>query len=529
MTEDTKTTPDQTEPSPEVKAMNDHLDALLGMDVRKPGSAAKLPAVIRITETLEATGGKEFPVFPPSYAGDNKNEPRYDLNGIEWGEVLREKSAKDGTKRITRYIKHARHCTMDSPQSHANRTEIAFRDDDALRSLVPQAEAKIPRKAEFADQSNTNLLALPHRVADFRVRASDQKQAAANAIKAFANGDALPLLRFMPTSIIFGFWDSRAEGYQHKHPRILLSRIDAFGIVPCEKRSLYTGPYSKDECASVVLGNDNLAQQLSDYDVKADDDDEQAKAGKEAKKWADKMAERGFSNALGSGLGGVFADRIERLALISLTDIASVFCCKPTEGEGTERQNTAKKPEPDKDLTDAARRYLLALALLAEGHPRSIGSYRLRSGCELLPSGKKTELVGAGNDTENANALKSLCDNRDLLIAVAEDARRRILKIPASLSEFVCTPASLKSDLNPKAEKSPAELAEAAQAEANKAAAEATSAEEKANQSGQKKDRTAAEKKRKKANELAAKAEELEKLAAPAADSAQASQMPTQA
>jgi CRISPR-associated protein Csb1 len=323
-------------PTPEeIKVIDRHLDALLGMDVRKPGTAATLPAVIRITETLEPAGGTDFPVFPPSYAGEGRNGPPvYDLNGIEWGEVLRERSAKD-TKRFTRYIKRARHCTMDSPQSHANRTEVAFRDDPDLRALVPQAEATIPRKPEFADLTNTNLLALPHRVADFRVRASNQKDKAAAAIKTFAKGDALPLLRFMPTSIIFGFWDSRAAGYQHKQARVLLTRIDAFGVVPCEKHSLYTGPYSKDECADVVLGNPNLAQELSESDVPAKDDDEQAKAGKEAskdaEKWSKAMAERGFSNALSSGLGGVFAERIERLALISLTDIAGIYCFRPEE------------------------------------------------------------------------------------------------------------------------------------------------------------------------------------------------------
>jgi CRISPR-associated protein Csb1 len=446
MSQENKPTPEQ------IKAINDHLDALLGMDVRKPGTAATLPAVIRITETLEPAGGKDFPVFPPSYAGEGTNAPPiYDLNGIEWGDVLREKPAKDGTKRFTRNIKRARHCTMDSPQSHANRTEIAFRDDPDLLALVPQAEAKIPRKPEFADQSNTNLLALPHRVADFRVRASNQKVEAAKAIRAFANGNALPLLRFMPTSIVFGFWDSRAEGYQHKHSRILLSRIDAFDVVPCEKRSLYTGPYSKDECASVVLGNDNLAEELSGYDAKATDDDDKTKASKEAKKWADKMAERGFSNALGSGLGGVFAERIERLALISLTDISSIFCQPDSAQSVAEaKSGTDKKAEPDEVLTNAARRYLLALALLAEGHPRSIGSYRLRSGCELLPSKKATVLLGAGLDSDAATALKALCDNRELLIAVAK-AAHGILKIkPTPVLEctlFECTAASLKGEL----------------------------------------------------------------------------------
>lgn len=444
----------EIQPSTEqIAVTNDHLDALLGMQARTPGNAANLPAVIRITETLEPAGGKDFPVFPPSYAGEGRNAPPiYDLNGIEWGEVMREKSARDGTKRITRYIIRARHCTIDSPQSHANRTEIAFRDDPDLRELVPQAEAKIPRKPEFADQSNTSLLALPHRVADFRVRASNHKEAAAEAIKAFAKGNALPLLRFMPTSIIFGFWDSRAEGYQHKHARILLSRIDAFGIVPCEKHSLYTGPYSKDECASVVLGNDNLAEQLSGYDANAADDDDKAMASKEAKKWADKMAERGFSNALASGLGGVFAERIERLALISLTDIASVFCHKPEPAptEVESESSADKKTEPDKKLTNAARRYLLALALLAEGYPRSIGSYRLRSGCELLPSKKETLLLGAGIDSADAAALKALCEDRKLLIAVAEEARKLLEIGPAPApggTLFESTPEGLKGDL----------------------------------------------------------------------------------
>jgi len=443
MSQDNKPTREQ------IKAINDHLDALLGMDVRRPGTAASLPAVIRIVETLEPAGGKEFPVFPPSYAGEGTNAPPiYDLNGIEWGEVLREKSARDGTKRITRYIKRARHCTMDSPQSHANRAEIAFRDDPDLRGLVPQAEAKIPRKPEFADQSNTNLLALPHRIADFRVRASNQKDPAQKAIKALASGDALPLLRFMPTSIIFGFWDSRAEGYQHKHARILLTRIDAFDVVPCDKRSVYTGPYSKDECASVVLGDENLAEKLSEYDPKAADEDEKAKAGKEAKMWADKMAERGFSNALGSGLGGVLAERIERLALISLTDIASIFCLKPQEGSGAQKSDMGKRPEPDKDLTNAARRYLLALALLAENHPRSAGSYRLRSGCELLPLEKTIEVLGAGNGSKQADALKSLCGNRALLIEVAK-AAHKVLEIPATpgAGVFESTTASLKGEL----------------------------------------------------------------------------------
>jgi hypothetical protein len=275
------------------------------------------------------------------------------------------------------------------------------------------------------------------------------------AIKAFAKGDALPLLQLMPTSILFGFWDSRAEGYQHKHARILLSRIDAFDVVPCEKHSLYTGPYSKDECASVVLGNENLAEVLSKQESEeagTKDEDEKQTASKEAKKWADAMAARGFSSAPSSGLGGVIAEKIERLALISLTDIASIFCYKLGAADEKDSKNETKREaalaneKPDLILTNAARRYLVALALLAENYPRSTGSYRLRSGCELLPTAKETKLLGAGLDSNNAKALIALCGKRELLINVAQ-AAHKILTIPPTLPTFASNKETLKDDL----------------------------------------------------------------------------------
>ena len=520
MSQETKPTPEQ------VQEINKHLDALLGMDVRKPGTAAKLPAVIKITETLEPAGGKDFPVFPPSYAGENTGDPPlYDLNGIDWGH--RETTLSNGAKKTTPYIKSARHCTMDSPQSHANLTEIAFSKDERLRVLVPNVSATYPRDKKYVGPSGVeevDVLTLPHRIADFRVRASREPKRADDSIKAFAKGNALPLLQLMPTSILFGFWDSRAEGYQHKHSRILLTRIDAFNVVPCEKHSLYSGPYSKDECANVVLGDEALVNELSQPPSKMTD---------RAKQWDKAMAARGFSNALDSGLGGVFAEKVERLALISLTDIASIFCAPPQE-QTAEGQESPKPAEEDtKRFTNAARRYLLALALLAENYPRSTGSYRLRSGCELIVMDKKIELRGAGGDSAEAKSLLTLCANPELLIAVADDAARNVLGIETSLPAFHSDADSLrsylgkdiKSEKDAEKEKKVAEKAvqkakgdaEKARAKADKAAETATTAEQKASQSGKDKDKATAEKKRQEATELSAKAEELEKSAAEAA------------
>jgi len=475
----------QTNDDTELTEIITHLDAILGIEARKPGAAASLPAVIRIHELLEPAGGKQFPVFPPSYAGEGQNAPPvYDLNGIEYGEVL-EENEKSGRKRVARAIKRARQCTFDSPQSHANRTEIAFIEDETssqagkpsanekgsdskeLSDLVPQGTAKIPREADLESRASENLLRLPHRVADFRVRLSDRKEHVASAIKAFSSGDALPLLHLMPTSIIFGFWDSRAKGYQHKHARILLSRIDAFDVIPCERHAVYSGPYSKDEFANEILGDAKLSNLLAAQE----EEGEQVEGGKEAKKKAveqgKKMAKRGFTAALAPrGLGGVIVDgTIERLSLVSLTDIARIFCRQPVESqEGTagkpakqkgkdkESNGSAVPSTPvqpiDKKLTNAARRYILALALLAEGYPRSTGSYRLRSGCELIALQKTLtiELRGNGADSDSAKALKALCTDRELLIKIAENAKA-ILRIPGTLANFSVSKDDLKKDL----------------------------------------------------------------------------------
>jgi CRISPR-associated protein Csb1 len=393
----------------ELKKAIELLDRLLSVNARRPGEAVRLPAVIRVLESLEPAGGMDFPVFPASYAGTGDNDPPvYDLSGIVYGQVEETIRGKGKTTVQRIQIISAERCALDSPQSQANRMEEAFLDDPDLRSLVPQATVTIPRSGE--KKGEESVLRLPHRVADFRVRLSDKKNDVKAAISAFANGDVLKLLTLMPTSIVFGFWDSRADESQHKHARILLSRIDAFNVVPCRRHALYSGPYSADEFAKAVL--DKPAAEKSDQD---------------------KMAERGYTNAPTEGLGGVLVKgRIERLALISLTDIARLSC--------REKDNKI-----DVQKTDAARRYVFALAALAEAYHQSTGSHRLRSGCELLTLSRTVELRGGGGTYTEAEALKKLYEDRRMLIAIAKQAKG-ILEIPVQIGPFVLTKESLRED-----------------------------------------------------------------------------------
>ena len=394
----------------ELQSATEVLDRLLGMDARLPGAADKLPAAIRVIEALDPAGGIEFPVFPASYAGVGDNDPPvYDLAGIVYGEIQETIRGKGRTTVTRPQIVKAERCTIDSPQSQANRTEVAFLEDSLLQPLVPRASASIPRQA--GKNGEENVLRLPHRIADFRVRISDQRDNVKSAIAEFSNGNALELLRLMPTSVVFGFWDSRGEGTQPKHARILLSRIDAFDIVPCRRHALYSGPYSADEFASVVL--------------------ERPAAGKAEE---DKMGELGYKSVPSEGLGGVLVKgRIERLALISLTDIARINCRN-------------KEGKVDGSTTNTARRYVFALAALAEAFPRSTGSHRLRSGCELVSKSPfVVDLRGGDSSYKDSDALKALYSNRGMLVALATEAKRT-LGIPDQVGPFAVSKESLKGD-----------------------------------------------------------------------------------
>jgi CRISPR-associated protein Csb1 len=444
------------------------LDKLLGVEARKPGKAASLPAAIRIIEDLEPAGGKDVPVFPASYLGDDDN-PTYDLAGIEYGEVAVRIQFKD-RERFVRPILRARLCAIDSAQAQANRNEPAFIEADDLKELVPQAQATLPRKGGAT--SSDNVLNLPHRVADFRVRLSNQESKVKTAISSFKAGNALLLLRLMPTSVVFGFWDSRGDEGT-KHARILLTRIDAHDVVPCRRHAVYNGPYSQDEFAEAILNDLARASEKKD---------------------TEKMSGEGFTNALGEALGGVIVNGpIERLALLSLTDIARINCWEsPVESDINQATSSPAVQAEDKSvksslktiaasvdltLTNAARRYIFALAALAESHPRSTGSHRLRSGCELIAatqanSSKKSVAFstrGAALDEHDSQALERLYFDRERLIAVAKDAKVA-LNVPPTLPDFEVTTDKLAEKFGSKEDDKATKEAEKAAAKAKKEA-----------------------------------------------------------
>jgi CRISPR-associated protein Csb1 len=164
------------------------------------------------------------------------------------------------------------------------------------------------------------------------------------AFKAELKGNAEPLAKIAPTSLVFGVWDSRDT--QAKLPRLVSSTIRAFNV----KKLIRSAQY--------VPATEYVKQGL--LDEPADN------------KTAGAYAERGFVHVPASGShggvtlmnNGTLRGRIRRDATLSLAAL---------------RRLTAPHPP----TRAALQRYILGLSLVALTAPQDSD---LRQGCNLVPA-----------------------------------------------------------------------------------------------------------------------------------------------
>ena len=82
-------------------------------------------------------------------------------------------------------------------------------------------------------------------------------------------------------------------------------------------------------------------------------------------------------------------------------------------------------------------------------HPRSTGSHRLRSGCELTQIKLDFSTRGSELTPEVFDHLKALYMDRDRLVAVAKEAMKNTnLNVPLTLDNFEVTKETLAGKLN---------------------------------------------------------------------------------
>ncbi len=268
------------------------------------------PAALVIREHLMPVEGGDGVLFPATFAASE------------------DKTLKGGYN-IDEFTDGKNICLIDSVGSQANRIEPLFAKKE-YAGLVPQVVVK-------AGEKSVNLLEAGHRAGDAIVRCSALKQELQDAFKAVQKGNAAPLAKIAPTSLVFGAWDSRDT--QAKLPRLIASTIRAFDVRKLTRSAQY------------VPAADYVDNGLLDEPVE--------------KKTKDAYAERGFVHVPASGShGGVIATGgIRRDASLHLSAL---------------RLLAAGKDEAE---TLALRRYVLGLALTA--FTQSPSGY-LRQGCNLV-------------------------------------------------------------------------------------------------------------------------------------------------
>ncbi len=313
------------------------------------------PAALVIREHLMPVEGNDGVVFPSTFAAEDGNAPDrfkggYNIDTFGDGESV---------------------CLIDSVGSQANRVEPVFMRD-AYKQLVPQIVIK-------AGDREVNILEAGHRAGDALVRCSSLKDEIERIFRSSTLGNAEPLAKLAPTSLVFGVWNSRGEkGNQDRRPRLIASSILAFNVRRLTRSAAYVAPIDYSLLA-----------------IFSEEDKEKAEGDSK-----NPLSKRGFVNALASGThGGVIATGgIRRDATLILAAIRLL-------------KAGGNDPTP-------LRRYILGLSLVAFTHPSAFVGY-LRQGCTLVrdpdkvpefvevhPDGKRAP-AGVTHDAAVAFALAS--------------------------------------------------------------------------------------------------------------------------
>jgi CRISPR-associated protein Csb1 len=316
-------------------------------------------AAIVIRERLRPVQGPRGVFFPPTFAGigqGKKSDYHIDRIGPQ----------ADDPEGATRAGVIGNRCTVDSVPSQGNRLESRL-----LRysgTYIPKVSISGSRVGE----RSLDLLEVGHRVADavLRYTADNGYEPFREALRAFVGGDAAPLARLAPTSLVFGHWDSRPGGTKSKARRILRSEIVAYNVARATKRSQYWSSIDPEV-------NEELGQILAEAK-------EAASRDPETKNPASQL---GMTDVPApESPGGVIAfGKIERTSMIALSGLRSLAAFRaptPAESEASAAKANAQTIDPDQTL--ALRRYLFALSLAAVADP---GVWDLREGCILVRNG----------------------------------------------------------------------------------------------------------------------------------------------
>jgi CRISPR-associated protein Csb1 len=337
------------------------------MDFERLLCDGRLVAIITRQELTPATGEGGV-IFPPTYQDENSAEPTYNISDFGNGRNV---------------------CTIDSVASQINRLEKRFATESPYRDLVPHVIVKArisDKKVGIEHERYIDVLEAPHRLADATIRfAKEMHQKAKEAFLEFQKGNADPIARLSPMSLLFGAWDSHITGV--KIPRAFMARIEAQNVHLRVRRGYYI--------AKLPAAEINL------------------ETGK-----AKTLSTIGLDNAGAKGLDGVVADgSIFREAIGNLIALRD-NCRSRNEAEGT-----------------AIRRYILGLLLVAQTMP-VVGF--LRQGCILVTKGRPESYLRLSDGTTELFSLtheEALSYAKDQAAAFGVDTSEKFYEFSPELAK----------------------------------------------------------------------------------------------
>lgn len=347
-------------------------------------------AAIVISERLRPVQGARGVFFPPTFAATRRGKSDYQIDRFG-------PRADDPEGAQTEDVIASR-CTVDSVPSQANRLEARLLKYSG--SLIP----KVTITGSRVGQGSIDLLEVGHRVGDAVVRYSrngdkDGFEPFEAALQAYVKGDAAPLARLAPTSLVFGHWDSRdsatKKSTKSKARRLIRSEIVAYNVQKVTKRSQYWSSIDPE-----------VSQELEQILKEAKE------AAQEDPNTKNPASQLGMTDVPApESPGGVIAfGAIERTAIIALSGVRALATFKASDQSGV--------TEIDIEKTLALRRYLFALALAAAADP---GVWDLREGC-ILVRASKVENGKIGADPSAFTAVKVKHSGEEETFSVPERA-----------------------------------------------------------------------------------------------------------
>lgn len=350
-------------------------------------SVAGAHVALRVKVRLKPAGGAGDKVFPPTYGVENSATTKYaEERRVVDGEIL------DSV-------------LLDSVASQANRMELALLEGwEAGELPFPNPFVDFTVDEELADLGRISALEAPHRLADaiFRdslldntlFRLSDVGRAITDARPAAATA----LLKYCPTALLFGMWDSTGPkgGLGSKFQRAMVSEIVGYGSVAGVKVGSRIDPLSIELKAGPVFRSADPSEEWTIDENEAAKEKgkpvEFDRKGGQGQKGRPSMINHGnVTPSIDKRSGGVTVAYAEQTTVLSLAALRRLRF--PVGSDGAPL-GAAQRP-----AEILARTAVAALGVAAIAYQLDL-DYDLRSRCLLIPeAGPAIELLGRDGST----------------------------------------------------------------------------------------------------------------------------------